>query len=196
MTLGYTLCVFIPEVDFNPDPTERGNRMRLSVLFMSVWVLAVPIKALIPHCADPHEQWLHVVCVCMCVCLSFRNTYSSLLQGSMNVELQQPYIPNLNKFSHPRIINLLETLCQGTFPTFQRQTLSQVGFLSKLHYQLSKCPMQLGEKHLATSSFASFLGEWSNTPPFLNHRFFGNRIMVVCQLSLNQPYHQTGLKIK
>lgn len=30
--------------------------MGLSVLFMFVWVLAVLRKALIPLCADPHEQ--------------------------------------------------------------------------------------------------------------------------------------------
>lgn len=64
----------------------------------------------------------------------------------------------------PRTTVLLETPCWGTFLDFQRQTLSQEDFLSKPRYQLSKCPMQLGEKHLAASGFVSFLGEWSNTP--------------------------------
>lgn len=33
-------------------------------------------------------------------------------------------------------------------------------------------------------------------PPLLNRRFFGNGMTVVCQLSLNHSYHQTGSKIK
>lgn len=42
--------MYVPVGDLCPDPPERGNRFRLSVLFMSVGVLCGQIKALLCLC--------------------------------------------------------------------------------------------------------------------------------------------------